>query len=315
MCIFQKYYKIVPFDKILHMMQWKGVMPAVTTKFNDDLSLDFKLIEKNTEAQIDAGVHGIILAGSLGEVSTLEQDEKNELLVFVKEVSDGRCPVVMNIAESSTKNAVKAAQLAEKHGADGLMVLPPMRYKSTDHETMVYFETIANSTSLPIMIYNNPVDYKIEVTIEMFERLLKLQNVKAVKESTRDVSNVTRLRNAFGDDLSILCGVDTLALESLLLGADGWVAGLVCAFPKETVAIYNAALNGDLKTSRELYRWFMPLLELDIDPQLVQNIKLAEVATGLGSEIVRPPRLNLIGTRRKEVLQIIEKQLQIRPKL
>ncbi len=296
-------------------MHWKGVMPAVTTKFNTDLSLDFKLIEKNTEVQISAGVHGIILAGSLGEVSTLEQDEKNELLVFVKEVTNGRCPVVMNIAESSTKNAIKAVQLAEKHGADGLMVLPPMRYKSADHETLVYFETIANSTSLPIMIYNNPVDYKIEVTIEMFERLLKLQNVKAVKESTRDVSNVTRLRNAFGDDLFILCGVDTLALESLLLGADGWVAGLVCAFPKETVAIYHAALNGDLKTSRELYRWFMPLLELDIDPQLVQNIKLAEVATGLGSEIVRPPRLNLIGSRREEVLYIIEQQLQIRPKL
>ena len=196
------------------------------------------------------------------------------------------------------------------------MLLPPMRYKPTGKETEAYIREIAGSTHLPIMVYNNPVDYGTEVTLDMFESLMKdCPNIQAVKESTRDVSNVTRIKNAFGDRLKILCGVDTLALESLAMGADGWVAGLVCAFPRETVAIYALAKAGQMDTALEIYRWFLPLLELDINPQLVQNIKLAEKMVGLGSEAVRRPRLPLFGTERQRVISVIERALKSRPVL
>lgn len=295
--------------------KWEGVMPAVTTKFTDDDNLDLKTFALNITAQMDAGVHGIVLGGSLGEASTLTQEEKNILVRETVEIASGKIPVIMTIAEQTTSVAVAAAKDAEKCGANGLMILPPMRYKSTDHETVVYFKTIAESTSLPIMIYNNPVDYKIEVTVEMFKELIKLKNIQAVKESTRDIINIGRLRNAFGGRLKILTGVDPLALESLLIGADGWVAGLVCAFPAETVAIYELAKVGRIAEATEIYRWFLPLLELDINPQLVQNIKLAEVATGIGTENVRPPRLPLQGMERQRVLKVIENGLNSRPQL
>lgn len=290
-------------------------MPAVTTKFTDKDELDLEMFSTNLSAQLEAGVEAIILGGSLGEASTLETDEKRTLVEHATNFVKGKVPVVMNIAERSTKSAVTLAENAQKWGARGLMLLPPMQYKATDYEVIEYFKTIASSTDLPIMIYNNPVDYKIEVTLEMFEELLKLDNIKAVKESTRDISNVTRIKNAFGDRLKILCGVDTLALESLAMGADGWVAGLVCAFPAETVAIYKLVKAGRIQEAVEIYRWFLPLLELDINPQLVQNIKLAEVATGIGTAQVRPPRLPLQGQERERVLRIIEKGVETRPSL
>ncbi len=296
-------------------VQWKGIMPAVTTKFKDDDSLDLGMFGKNMKAQLNAGVHGIILGGSLGEASTLRKQEKLTLIREAVGLASGTVPVTMTIAEQATKAAIEVAQSAEKAGANALMVLPPMRYKSTDYETVVYFKEIARNSNLPIMIYNNPVDYKIEVTVRMFEELITVKTIQAVKESTRDITNIGRLRNRFGDELAILCGVDTLALESLLVGADGWVAGLVCAFPAETVAIYELAKAGRIEEALEIYRWFLPLLELDISPQLVQNIKLAEVATGIGTEQVRPPRLPLQGEERKRVLQIIENGLRTRPSL
>ena len=295
--------------------QWKGVMPAVTTKFTEDDKLDLQLFEINLQAQIDAGVTALILGGTLGEASTLTKVEKNVLTDKAVEIASGQIPVIVNVAEQTTRGAIKAAARAERHGASGLMMLPPMRYKATDYETVAYFKAVADNTDLPIMIYNNPVDYGIEVTLDMFEELLKHDNIQAVKESTRDLTNVTRLRNRFGDRLSILCGVDTLALESLLMGADGWVAGLVCAFPKETVAIYELASAGRIEEARAVYQWFMPLLELDISPQLVQNIKMAEVATGLGSEYVRKPRLPLRGKERKRVIKVIEEAMEARPQL
>ena len=295
--------------------EWKGIMPAVTTKFTEDDRLDLDLFELNLHAQIDAGVSAVILGGTLGEASTLTKVEKNVLTETAVEVADGRIPVIMNIAEQTTKGAIKAAARAERHGASGLMMLPPMRYKATDYETVDYFKAVAENTELPIMVYNNPVDYGVEVTLEMFEELLKYDNIQAVKESTRDLTNITRLRNSFSDRLHILSGVDTIALESLLMSADGWVAGLVCAFPAETVAIYELAKAGRLEEARDIYRWFMPLLELDISPQLVQNIKLAEVATGLGSEYVRKPRLPLRGAERERVLKIIEEGVASRPVL
>ena len=292
---------------------WKGVMPAVTTKFTDADTLDLDMFTTNIKAQLEAGVHGIILGGTLGEASTLDTEEKKILVEHTVNLVDGKVPVVMNIAEQSTKEAIKAAERAQDQGASGLMVLPPMRYKSTDYETVAYFKAIASSTSLPIMIYNNPVDYKIEVTLDMFEELLKHDNIQAVKESTRDITNVIRIRNRFEDRLSILCGVDTLAMESLVMGADGWVAGLVCAFPRETVAIYELVKAGRIEEASKIYNWFMPLLELDINPQLVQNIKLAEVATGIGTENVRLPRLPLQGDERNRVLSIIEEGVKTRP--
>lgn len=296
-------------------INWKGVMPAVTTKFTNDDTLDLKMFEVNIKVQLNAGVHGIVLGGTLGEASTLSDDEKRTLTRTTVQLVNNHVPVLINIAEQTTKGAIEAAQKAEEDGAKGLMMLPPMRYKSGDRETVEYFKAVAKNTSLPIMVYNNPVDYKIEVTLDMFEELLKCDNIEAVKESTRDISNVTRIKNRFGNRLKIMTGVDTLALESLLMGADGWIAGLVCAFPKETVAIYELQKAGRIQEALEIYRWFLPLLELDINPKLVQNIKLAEVATGIGTENVRAPRLPLIGEERKHVLSVIETGLKNRPTL
>lgn len=296
-------------------INWTGVFPALTTKFTNDDKLDFPLFEKNLRAQIDAGVHGVILGGSLGEASVLTSEEKFELVKFTLEKVQGKVPVILNIAEGSTNEAVKLAKQAEKAGVQGLMLLPPMRYKADDRETVVYFKAVADATPLPIMIYNNPVDYKIEVTIDMFDQLKDKKNIQAVKESTRDVSNVTRMINRFGDRYKILCGVDPLALEELQMGADGWVAGLVCAFPKETVTIFNLVKARKIDEALKIYRWFLPLLELDIHPKLVQYIKLAEQEVGIGSEIVRAPRLKLEGAERERVLNVIREGLKNRPKL
>ena len=251
---------------------WKGIYPALTTKFTDDYKLDVDAYLYNIDVQIKSGIHGCVIGGSLGEASTLTQNEKDELLSATVSHLNGKIPIVMNIAEQSTAEAVIAAQNAEENGANGLMMLPPMRYVSDDRETVEFYKAVATSCGLPIMTYNNPHDYKIEITIPMFEELLKLDTIEATKESTRDVTNVTRMRNAFGNDIKILCGVDTLALEELMLGADGWVAGLVDAFPRETVVIYELVQQNRIEEARDIYRWFMPLLELDIHPKLVQNI-------------------------------------------
>ena len=232
---------------------------------------------------------------------------------FALKKVEARIPVILNIAEASTKDAIQQAALAKQWNADGLMLLPPMRYKADDRETVEYFKTVARSVDLPIMIYNNPVDYKIEVTLDMFEELAECKNITAVKESTRDVSNVTRMKNRFGDRYKILCGVDTIAMEELLLGADGWVAGLVNAFPNETVAVYELVRSGKIEEATNIYRWFMPLLELDIHPKLVQYIKLAQAQTGLGTEYVRAPRLIVEGEERKRILKIINDGIASRP--
>ena len=297
-------------------IQWKGVMPAVTTQFNENDELDLQLFRKNIHAQLDAGVHGIVLGGTLGEASTLTDEERRILTGETVELVEDRVPVLMNIAEQTTVAAIALAKTAEEDGAKGLMMLPPMRYKASDEEVVEYFKAVANSTSLPIMIYNNPVDYKIEVTLDMFETLLEsCPNIQAVKESTRDTTNIARIKNRFGDRLAIMCGVDTLALESLLIGADGWVAGLVDAFPAETVAIYELQKAGRIKEALAIYRWFMPLLELDIHTKLVQYIKLASTHTNIGSEYVRAPRLVLKGDERVRVTKIIEDALAVRPVL
>ncbi|MBK6564667.1 MAG: dihydrodipicolinate synthase family protein [Saprospiraceae bacterium] len=296
-------------------MNWTGVFPAVTTKFTNSDELDLTAFSKNITAQKEAGVHGIILGGTLGEASTLSTSEKEVLVKSSIETMEGSLPVILNIAEGSLKEAIHQVNLAKSWGVSGLMVLPPMRYFSDHRETVHYFSSIAQSTDLPIMIYNNPVDYKIEVTLKMFEELQVHQNIQAVKESTRDISNITRMINQFGDRFKILCGVDTLALESLFMGAHGWVAGLVCAFPKETMAIYQLAKQGKTREAIQIYRWFLPLLELDIHPKLVQYIKLAEQLEGIGTEVVRAPRLTLIGEEREKIIGIIQKAQKTRPVL
>lgn len=295
--------------------EWKGVFPALLTPFTKDDKIDLNLFEKNLEAQLKAGVHGVIIGGSLGEASTLLEKEKEELVKFAVSYCKDKIPVILNIAESITSDAIRQAKLATEWGADGLMLLPPMRYKSDDRETVTYFKTISASTELPIMIYNNPVDYKIDAHPALFDELAAFENIQALKESSRDVTNLTRMKNRFGDRFKILCGVDTLAMEELCLGADGWVAGLVCAFPAETVAIYNLVQEGKLEEARKIYRWFMPLLELDIHPKLVQYIKLAAQQTGIGSEWVRAPRLTLTGEERERILSVIDKGIASRPTL
>lgn len=295
--------------------EWKGIFPALLTPFTKDDKLDIDMFEKNLAAQVEAGVHGIVLAGSLGEASTITEKEKEELVEFSVEYLNGKIPVILNIAESSTTNAIEQVANARKWGADGLMLLPPMKYKADSRETISYFKAVAKATDLPIMIYNNPVDYKIDTTPEMFEELVECKNITALKESSRDVTNLTRMINRFGHRFKILCGVDTLSMEELCLGADGLVAGLVCAFPKETVAIYNLVKAGKIEEAAKIYRWFMPLLELDIHPKLVQYIKLAAMQTGIGSEYVRAPRLMLEGKEREQVLKIINEGIASRPNL
>jgi 1-pyrroline-4-hydroxy-2-carboxylate deaminase len=294
---------------------WKGVFPAVTTKFNSDESIDFELFSKNISAQIDAGVNGLILGGTLGESGVLTKAEKFELVIEAIKTVSGKIPVILNVAEQRTIDAVNYVKEAEKLGISGFMLLPPLRYQSDEKETVEYLSTVANATSLPIMIYNNPIDYKTEITLRMFEKLAVHQNIQSVKESTRDISNVTRMKNVFGDRYKILTGVDTLAMESLCMGADGWVAGLVCAFPNETVAIFNLIQEGKIAEARKIYQWFLPLLELDIHPKLVQYIKLAETLAGLGSENVRKPRLTLIGEERERITKIIQNGIATRPKI
>lgn len=296
-------------------VNWKGVYAALLTPFTSTNTIDAEMFQFNLNAQLEAGVDGVIIGGSLGEASTLVNSEKIELLKISKETMSRQVPVVMTICEQSTKGALESVQDAEKNGADALMLMTPMRYKADEMETLTYLKEIASSTSLPIMLYNNPHDYEIEITLPMFEELAKIGSIQAVKESTRQLINLTRMKNRFGERFKILCGIDTLALEELALGADGWVGGLVDAFPAETVAIYKLMKAGDYQTALEIYRWFFPLLELDIHPKFVQYIKLAAKQTGLGSEYVRPPRLRLVGEERTSILAIIKNAMATRPNL
>lgn len=296
-------------------LNWKGIYPAVLTPFKENGEIDFEMFAKNTEAQISAGVHGIIIAGTLGDAAVLDNDEKFELLSYAKKIVAGRIPLILNIAENTTKNAVDFAKKAKELGADGLMLLPPMRYKADDREVVEYFKAVAVATDLPILIYNNPVDYATYVSLSMFDELKDYPTIQAVKESTRDLSNITRMKNKFGDRFKVLGGVDTISLETVLLGADGLVAGLVDAFPRETMAMYNYALNGEVGKAIEIYRWFMPLLELDIHPKLIQYIKLAATAEGICTPHVRAPRLPLVGEEATRVNKIIADGIASRPVL
>lgn len=296
-------------------IDWAGIFPAVTTKFKPDESLDHAAMEKHFNFQIESGVHGLVVTGSLGENGVLSADEKQEILKTAIAVSNGRIPVLSCVAETTTTAARKCIEEGAKNGADGFMLLPPMRYVSDARETMQYLRSVAEASGKPIMIYNNPVAYGVDVTPEMFAELADDPKFVAIKESSDNVRRITDIINLVGNRYKIFVGVDNLALESLVLGADGWLAGLVCAFPKETVAIYKLVKAGRIAEALKIYRWFMPLLHLDVSTKLVQNIKLAEAMAGVGNENVRAPRLPLAGEERERVKKVIAHALETRPEL
>jgi 4-hydroxy-tetrahydrodipicolinate synthase len=294
---------------------WRGVFPAATTQFKEDLSIDVQATQRVVDGLIRDGVDGIIAMGTVGENNSLDADEKRMLLKAIVEVVAGRVPVVPGVSEYDARRASAYARDAEKLGADGLMLLPAMVYVPTADELAHHFRTVAESTRLPIMLYNNPPAYRVNIGVDVLEALKGVDNIVAIKESAPDPRRFTDLINAFGERFMLFAGLDDVALEGLLLGARGWVSGLTNAFPKESVKLVAAAEAGDLATARTIYRWFMPLLHLDAEHDLVQSIKLAEQIMGRGSERVRPPRLPLAGARRAEVIRMIEHAAATRPAL
>jgi dihydrodipicolinate synthase/N-acetylneuraminate lyase len=294
--------------------RWTGVYTAITTKMDARQEVDLAGVRADVTFQIEAGVDGIICCGSIGEASTLTADEKMAIACAVKEAAGGR-PVLLTVAEDSTRAAAKLAERAAAAGMDGLMLLPAMRYVSDRRETIQHFRTVARATGLSIMVYNNPVAYAVDVTPEMFAEMADEPNFVAIKESSGDVRRITDILNAVGNRYDIFTGVDDLALESLMLGAVGWVAGLVCAFPRETVAIHKLVAAGRIPEALEIYRWFMPLLHLDVSLRFVQNVKLAEAIVRGTSTTVRQPRLELQGAERDRVETIVRTALAKRPDL
>jgi len=294
---------------------WKGVFPAITTQFRPDQSLDLAATARHLEVMIRAGIHGVVFLGTVGENTALEYEEKLTILREMKQVIHGRIPMLTGVAEYTTALACRFARDAENIGLDGLMVLPAMVYKSDERETLTHYRTVAHATAMPIMVYNNPVSYGVDISPEAFARLAGEPTLVAIKESSEDVRRLTDLRNIVGNRYVLFGGVDDLALESILLGAEGWISGLVNAFPDENRALYELATNGHWEAARELYRWYTPLLHLDTKVKLVQYIKLAMQETGLGSEMVRAPRLPLEGAEREEILGIIRRAIATRPTL
>jgi 1-pyrroline-4-hydroxy-2-carboxylate deaminase len=292
---------------------WRGVFPAATTQFHADLALDVAATLKHIDRMIEAGIHGLIMLGTVGENCSLEPQEKRELLrATVQHVGD-RVPVLSGVAECTTALACRFAEDAARIGVDGLMVLPAMVYKSDPRETIAHFRAVAHATKLAIMVYNNPVSYAVDITPEMFIELADEPTLVAIKESSENVRRITDLNNVCGDRYTLFCGVDDLVLESLLLGASGWVSGLVNAFPGENRLLWDLATSGRWDEAREVYRWYTPLLHLDTHVKLVQYIKLAQQECGLGSERVRAPRLPLVGEERERVLAIIKRGIATRP--
>ncbi len=294
---------------------WKGVFPAVTTQFKPDQSLDLAATARHLEVLIESGVSGLIMLGSLGENTSLEPEEKRRVVEMAVEVSGGRVPVLSGVAECSTALACRYARDIQKLGADGLMLLPAMVYKADARETVAHFRAVARSTDLAILCYNNPIAYGVDITPTMFAELADEPNLVAIKESSGDTRRLTDIRNLVGDRYTLFIGLDDLALEGALLGAEGWVAGLGLAFPRENQYFWRLATSGQWEQAREIYRWYMPLLHLDTQVKFVQYIKLALQEVGLGAEWVRAPRLPLEGAAREAILQIIRQGIATRPEV
>ncbi|HMK87282.1 MAG TPA: dihydrodipicolinate synthase family protein [Steroidobacteraceae bacterium] len=292
---------------------WSGVFPAATTQFDQRLEVDLEATRNVQKSLLQAGAHGLVLMGTVGEGNSLSADEKRSVLRGAVELSEERVPVIAGVSELTTAAAVRFARDAERIGAAGLMLLPAMAYVPTPAELEYHFRTVAAATELPIMLYNNPPAYRVNIDLATLARLAVVPNIVAIKESAPDPRRFTDLINAFGDRFALFAGLDDVAFEALVLGAKGWVSGLANAFPAESLALYDAIIEGDLKRARRLYRWFMPLLHLDAEHDLVQSIKLVEQIVGRGSERVRPPRLPLAGERRASVIAMVERALATRP--
>ncbi len=296
-------------------VQWRGVFPALTTKFTASDEIDWAAMERHLEFQLEAGVHGLIILGSLGETSTLRPAEKLALVKFFSQMDRSGRPLLACVAECSTRDAKEFAVAAEQAGADGLMLLPPMRYHSDGRETMIFLNEVASATSLPIMLYNNPVAYGIDISPDDIARLAENPKFQAVKESSMDTRRIPEIRKRVGDRMAIFCGVDDLAFECFALGAVGWVAGLVDAFPRETVRLWKLTQAGRWDEARELYQWFLPLLHLDVGPKFIQQIKLVEALVGVGSAKVRAPRLQLTEKEASAVENTLNHVLENRPQV
>lgn len=292
---------------------WAGVYPAATTQFNSDLELDIDATQRVQAALLKDGVHGLVLIGTVGEGNSLAAEEKRHVLEAAVEVANGKVPVIAGVSEFTTATAAAFVRDAERIGASGFMVLPGMVYVPTPHELEHHFRTVARATSLPIMLYNNPPSYRVNIDLGTLGRLAELPNIVSLKESSPDPRRFTDIINAFGERFVLFAGLDDIAFEGLTLGAKGWVSGLTNAFPAESLALYESIQKGELERARAIYRWFMPLLHLDSEPDLVQSIKLAEQLMGRGSERVRPPRLPLEGARRESVITMVERARDTRP--
>lgn len=292
---------------------WHGVFPAVTTQFRPDFKVDLDATQKVQDTLIKDGVNGLVVLGTCGENNSLRPEEKRSVLKAAVEVVAGRIPIVVGVSELDTERAQEFARDAEKIGADGLMVLPAMVYVPTESELVAHFKCVAGSTSLPVMLYNNPPAYRVHVTENVLDQLKDVENIVAVKESAPDSRRFTDIINMFKSRYEVFAGLDDIALEGLMLGAKGWISGLTSAFPEESVALIAAYKKGDIDTALKIYRWFMPLLHLDADPDLVQAIKLAESIMGRGSETVRMPRMPLQGKRREDVIRMVEMCASTRP--
>lgn len=296
-------------------LNWQGVYPAISTQFHADGSINYPANAVMLEQLISDGIDGIIALGTVGENASLTATEKREFLQQTVKTVAGRIPVIAGCTEHSAAQAIDYIKAAEQIGVDGIMLLPAVVYRGTNREVLVHYQTVARATRLPIMIYNNPVSYGVDINLEMTALLAEEPNIVAIKESTTDTRRITELQSRFGDRFQIFCGVDDIALESVLLGATGWISGLTNVFPRESVMLFKLARAGRIKEAREIYRWFMPLLRLDTIPTLVQCIKLAEQLLGRGSENVRLPRLALQGSERNYVEQVVAQALRSRPDL
>lgn len=295
--------------------KWQGVFPAVTTKFKENEELDHAAMERHFAFQIENGVHGLVTCGSLGEASTLSFDEKLEVTKTALAVADKRVPVLVNVSETRTLNACRFVEQAAKMGVQGFMVMPSVLYAADAREAKDNLRTIAAAAQLPIMVYNNPVSYKVDLGPQDFLDLADCEWLVAIKESSDNVRRITDLRNALGTRYQLFMGVDDLSFEGLAAGADGLLAGLVVAFPKETVILYQLMKAKRWDEALTLYQWFMPLLHLDVSNKLVQNLKLVESLVGVGNENVRRPRQPLAGAERERVSEIVRKALAKRPDL
>jgi 1-pyrroline-4-hydroxy-2-carboxylate deaminase len=292
---------------------WSGVYPAATTQFDASLELDLRATQSVQAALLRDGVHGLVLMGTVGEGNSLSAAEKRTVLRGAVEVTEGRVPIIAGVSEFTTASAVTFVRDAERLGASGFMVLPGMVYVPTAAELEHHFRTVAEATSLPIMLYNNPPSYRVNIELPTLARLAAVPNIVAIKESAPDPRRITDLYNAFAERFVLFAGLDDVVFEVVTLGARGWVSGLTNVFPAESLALYAALTAGDLERARRIYRWFMPLLHLDSEHDLVQSIKLAEQILGRGSERVRPPRLPLAGERRAQVTALVETARATRP--